>query len=128
MIVLDGQPALSAFRIDRLNAELERVAVGCRLRSAWHVYVIAEVEGAAIDTGKLHRILLANGDEATSAALWVAPRVGTISPWSSKATDILRRCGLGIRRVERAVAFDLEPAPDRIRADGTKPLRSCMTR
>ncbi len=111
MIVLDGQPALSAFRMDRLNAELERVAAGCRLRSARHVYVIAGSADGAIDTNKLQRILLANAGEAVAASLWVAPRVGTISPWSSKATDILRRCGLPIRRVERALALDLEPAP-----------------
>ena len=111
MIVLDGQPALSAFRIDRLNAELERVAAGCQLRSARHVYVIAAGETHAIDADKLQRILLANAGDATAATLWVAPRVGTISPWSSKATDILRRCGLSILRVERALALDLEPAP-----------------
>ena len=111
MIVLDGQPALSTFRIDRLNAELELVATGCRLRSARHVYLIAAGEAGLIDADKLQRILLANPGEATAATLWVAPRVGTISPWSSKATDILRRCGLAIRRVERALALDLEFVP-----------------
>ena len=40
--------------------------------------------------------------------LLVTPRVGTLSPWSSKATDIARRCGLrGVERIERGIAFRL---------------------
>jgi len=39
-------------------------------------------------------------------AVWVSPRLGTISPWSSKATDILHSCGLhAILRVERAIEY-----------------------
>src|SRR5262249_5032984 len=37
---------------------------------------------------------------------WVVPRLGTISPWSSKATDIAHICGLGaVRRVERGIVY-----------------------
>ena len=113
MIVLDGQPALSAFRIDRLNAELGCVAGGCRLRFARHVYVIASADDGALETSTLQRILLANAGTAAAATLWIAPRLGTISPWSSKATDIVRRCGLPVRRVERALAVHLDAVPDR---------------
>ena len=108
MIVFDGQPALSAFRIDRLNAELGRVAPGCALRAVRHVYLLAANDPAALDQLKLRRILLAREGDAAPAGFWVAPRIGTISPWSSKASDILRRCGLPIQRVERALAFELE--------------------
>ncbi|MEP6881852.1 MAG: phosphoribosylformylglycinamidine synthase [Dokdonella sp.] len=111
MIVLDGQPALSAFRIDRLNAELDRLGSGCAVRAIRHVYLIASDDGVTIDAEKLQRILQASEGTPAAATLWVAPRVGTISPWSSKATDILRRCGLAVRRVERALAFELERAP-----------------
>ncbi len=107
MIVLDGQPALSAFRIDRLNGELGRVAPGYPLRSARYVYLVAADDMTDIDHSRLKRILLAEDRAKVDATWWVAPRVGTISPWSSKATDILRRCGLPIRRVERALAFEL---------------------
>jgi phosphoribosylformylglycinamidine synthase len=41
------------------------------------------------------------------------PRLATISPWSSKATDILRGCGFEIERVERGIAFDIGRAPAR---------------
>ena len=110
MIVLDGQPALSAFRIERLNAALAGVAAGCSLRSARHVYAVAADAEGAVDLDRLQKILQASGP-SKPAALWVVPRVGTISPWSSKATDILRDCGFAIRRVERALAVELERAP-----------------
>jgi phosphoribosylformylglycinamidine synthase len=45
----------------------------------------------------------------------VVPRPGTISPWSSKATDIAHNCGLSaIRRLERGVAYYLTPASGEI--------------
>jgi phosphoribosylformylglycinamidine synthase len=114
MIVLDGQPALSAFRIDRQNLALARTAPGCVLRSARFVYLIAPQPGESPDPERLQRILLAQPGAPKSASLWIVPRIGTISPWSSKATDILRGCGFAITRVERVVAYELDhmPAPD----------------
>ncbi len=47
---------------------------------------------------------------AASTTLVVAPRLGTVSPWASKATDIAHNCGLAIRRVERVTAYTLEGA------------------
>ncbi len=50
---------------------------------------------------------------APAATLWVVPRLGTISPWSSKATEILAACGLGaVRRIERGVAWTIAGAVD----------------
>ncbi|MBE0621800.1 MAG: phosphoribosylformylglycinamidine synthase, partial [Burkholderiales bacterium] len=44
----------------------------------------------------------------------VMPRIGTISPWSSKATDIARQCGLpAVRRLERGIAYYIDGAPGR---------------
>src|SRR5204863_3467159 len=46
--------------------------------------------------------------------LLVVPRLGTISPWSSKATDIARNCGLqGVRRIERGTVFFVDGVKDR---------------
>jgi phosphoribosylformylglycinamidine synthase len=54
----------------------------------------------------------AGGGGAAAETFFVSPRKGTISPWSSKATDIFRNCGLAaVKRVERAVRFDV-PALD----------------
>ncbi|HNR92198.1 MAG TPA: phosphoribosylformylglycinamidine synthase [Dokdonella sp.] len=111
MIVLDGQPALSTFRIDRQNAALARVGGTCRLVAARHVYFVEPQAGAAPDPARLAGILDGVAGEPQPATLWVVPRLGTISPWSSKATDILRGCGFAVARVERGTAFELDPAP-----------------
>jgi phosphoribosylformylglycinamidine synthase len=110
MIVLDGLPALSAFRIDRLNAELARRELGARLRAARHVYFV-DVDPALLDLPRLCEVIEAKPSPAQPATLWVLPRVGTRSPWSSKATDILAGCGFPVRRIERGTAFDLDGMP-----------------
>ena len=111
MIVLDGQPALSPFRIDRHNAALEQAGSTCRIVAARHVCFVEAEAGATPDRERLAAILDALAGPPRPAALWVVPRLGTISPWSSKATDILRGCGFAVARVERGTAFELEPAP-----------------
>jgi phosphoribosylformylglycinamidine synthase len=111
MIVLDGQPALSAFRIERQNAALADAGCACVLRAARHVYAIAMETGGEPDPPRLHEILQASPGAPRPATFWVVPRLGTISPWSSKATDILRGCGFPVLRVERATAYELDAAP-----------------
>jgi phosphoribosylformylglycinamidine synthase len=112
MIVLDGQPALSAFRIERLNHALARDGGRCVLRSAHHVYLVEAEACRDPDLARLCEILEARPESPRKNTLLVVPRTGTISPWSSKATDILRGCGLPVRRVERACAFVVEPMPE----------------
>ncbi|HZP68044.1 MAG TPA: phosphoribosylformylglycinamidine synthase, partial [Rudaea sp.] len=122
MILLDGLPALSAFRLARLNRELARVASGCRVLASWYVYLVAAADNAALDTTRLAGVLRGSGGGAKPATLWVTPRLGTISPWSSKATDILHGCGFAVRRVERATAFSLDGAPARDSAEWPRVL------
>ncbi len=121
MLHLIGQPAFSAFRIEKLlrglRAELPEVTA---LRSEYHYF--AEVDGdgqlteAALDI--LKTLLIARQSDSAPQAgetlLLVTPRPGTISPWSSKATDIVHNSGLTeIQRVERGIAFFVQ---------STKPL------
>src|SRR5487761_2532188 len=112
MIVLDGQSALSPFRLDRLNARLEAVHRGLRARAAWFVYIL---DASAITDPRtreeLCTILEAHPAAPAPATLWVVPRLGTVSPWSSKASDILRGAGLDLGRVERGVAYHLDALP-----------------
>ncbi|MET0230420.1 MAG: phosphoribosylformylglycinamidine synthase, partial [Rhodanobacteraceae bacterium] len=110
MIVLDGQPALSAFRIDRLNTELAHHAPGCRVRAARYVFFV-DAERSRVALDRLCEVLEATGDKPAPAAFWIVPRLGTRSPWSSKATDILQGCGFPVKRIERGVAFELDGAP-----------------
>ena len=120
MIVLEGQSALSAFRLDRLRERVE-AAVGAsaatpRLLSANWIYLVEPEAGATLDRPQLLRVLEA-GDELAAddtGRLLVLPRLGTRSPWASKAVDILRGVELPIRRVERGVAYRFDQLP----ADG----------
>ncbi|MEP6940071.1 MAG: phosphoribosylformylglycinamidine synthase [Rudaea sp.] len=111
MMVLDGQSALSAFRLERLNRELARLQPGSVVRAAYYTYFVDPERDAADDQHVLAEVLRASTAPAKPATLWVVPRLGTISPWSSKATDILRGCGLAVRRVERGIAYEIGNAP-----------------
>ena len=113
ILKLRGATALSAFRLDKLNSQLAGVHRSVQVLGAeyWH---FAELERplSRDELGILQRLLDYGegnaGAEAQGTLLLAVPRVGTISPWSSKATDIARRCGLdAVRRVERGVAYRL---------------------
>src|SRR5450759_4667880 len=112
MIALDGLPALSPFRIDRINAEIAQHAPGARLRAARYVYFVDADADALLDLARLCDVIEAQVGAARAATFWTVPRLGTRSPWSSKATDILVGCGFVVRRIERGIAFDLERMPE----------------
>jgi phosphoribosylformylglycinamidine synthase len=115
MIVLEGLPALSPFRRERLEARLQSLSPTVRVLDARHVYWIEADADAVPDDGVLRRILQADAAPAAAAAdattRYVAPRLGTISPWASKATELLRGAGQPVRRVERGMRIDLAGWP-----------------
>lgn len=114
MIVLDGQSALSSFRRDRLNQELLRHAPGVRVEVARYVYFIeTSDETTKVDQTVLGKVLNASSETVSTPTLYVVPRLGTISSWSSKATEILKSCRFPVQRVERGVAYFLFGAVDR---------------
>src|SRR2546423_209012 len=101
MLVLPGRPCLSPFRIARLRERLAAHAPGLRSLEVIDFFL---VDGDALPMVAL-RDLLGPGPERMPTAqlsLFAVPRVGTTSPWCSKATDIARVSGLtGVRRIER---------------------------
>jgi phosphoribosylformylglycinamidine synthase len=116
MIVLEGAPALSPFRRDRLQARLNAIVPGLRIAGAWHGYWIDPDAGASPDLATLRRILQA-GDGVADAepgcvSRYVVPRLGTLSPWASKATELLRGAGLPVKRVERGMRIDVSGWPE----------------
>ena len=121
MILLLGSDAYSSFRLDALKSALARIdpALACVSIDAKWVYALdlAKDECSARDLERATRLLNASGP-CTSADFYVTPRKGTISPWSSKATDIFRNCSLGsFARVERGVRYIVSPAlPERATA------------
>ncbi len=116
MIVLEGLPALSPFRSDRLQANLRQIVPELCLVGAWHVYFIEPETGAAPDVRALGGILQACPASTApvdgAQSRFVTPRLGTLSPWASKAGDILRGAGHAVRRVERGRRLDFTGLPD----------------
>src|SRR5437660_590928 len=112
---LAGGTALSAFRRERLLVAARALVPALRDIDAryWH-FAALTAELTPAESATLDRLLQygpqASATEASPGGelLLVVPRLGTISPWSSKATDILHRCGLTkVKRVERGVAWYL---------------------
>jgi len=112
MIVLDGRSALSDFRLDRLNQRIGAFAKGARVRGARHVYFVQSAALSPALHKRLAEVLDATEAPPADASLWVVPRLGTMSPWSSKATDILHHVGIAVTRVERGTAFLIDKLPD----------------
>jgi phosphoribosylformylglycinamidine synthase len=118
MLSLPGAPALSQFRLDKLLAELRLVrgAVTGVTAQFEHFVATASPPGEQ-DLALLERLLTygraaqqANATVPAAAVhtVCVTPRVGTVSPWSSKATDIAAVCGLHfVRRLERGTVYRL---------------------
>ncbi|MFZ2987230.1 phosphoribosylformylglycinamidine synthase [Ideonella sp.] len=110
----EGGNALSAFRAAALLPALQAACPRITGLSARHVHwAWSDAALPADDAAKL-AALLQYGDAAephaeseASSLIVVMPRMGTVSPWASKATDIAHNCGLGIHRVERVTEFRL---------------------
>ena len=109
--IIRGAPALSAFRIQKLMEACETAALPVEQIYAEYVH-LADVSDKLDDKEyqQLETILTygpAIESHAPEGALFfVTPRPGTISPWSSKATDIAKNCGLSkVKRLERGVAY-----------------------
>ncbi|MBW4038502.1 MAG: phosphoribosylformylglycinamidine synthase [Acidobacteria bacterium] len=104
-----GPSALSAFEAaraaEKLRASFPALAAKVRGVEASYLYLLLLQEGAerSVDEARLAELLGAGESISGSGRIWIAPRVGTQSPWSTKATDILRNTGFGgIERIERA--------------------------
>ena len=131
MLVLDGQTALSAFRLARLEASLARLDGRISGVAARYAYFIEL--NAALDAAERDRLtdLLLSGEPVGALPdgarhVVVVPRPGTISPWSSKATDIARACGFdAVERIERGVTYAIE-ASEELSADDRHALSKIL--
>ena len=118
MLTLRGAPALSAFRLDKLTQKLSAIHPEIKLLHTEYVHFADLAGDLAPERQSVLEQLLDYGpsiDESGHVSegeqdqlLLVTPRPGTISPWSSKATDIAHNCGLDeVRRIERGLAYQL---------------------
>jgi phosphoribosylformylglycinamidine synthase len=118
MLEIPGAPALSAFRIAKLLERLtaiEPAVTGLAARFVHFADLSAPLSTA--ETAVLGELLTYGPSLPADAAagegerVLIVPRLGTISPWSSKATEIVRVCGLeSVRRVERGIEYRLRAA------------------
>ena len=114
-LTLPGPSALSAFRNRRLLAELQARAPAVTAVSAGFVHLVELERPLTAEERERLVLILDYGQPARPGAggqqCLVVPRLGTLSPWSSKATDIARRCRLdAVRRIERGILYTLEAA------------------
>jgi len=106
-----GSPALSAFRQDKLVKQVQSlIPTISQITSHFVHFVDADKALTADDTDVLDKLLRYGPHVAETSSegvlILIVPRAGTISPWSSKATDIAHNCSLEfINRIERGVAY-----------------------
>ncbi|HDZ09569.1 phosphoribosylformylglycinamidine synthase [Pseudohongiella sp.] len=117
MLVLTGSTAHSDFRLRKLLRNVQRELPAVQALASHFVHIAECDREPSSDELKMLGQLLAYGqgieqddvrDVAHGITRLVVPRPGTISPWSSKATDIVRNCGLeAISRIERGIVWDI---------------------
>src|SRR4051812_42750237 len=115
LLHFEGGNALSAFRAQALLPKLQAVSPRITGVAARFVHwTWTDSAPSAEDGARLARLLDYGdayagpaGAEADAALIVVMPRLGTVSPWASKATDIAHNCGLALHRVERVTEFRL---------------------
>ena len=125
MLTLTGAPALSDFRISKLLAAVRARNPSIESLTSHFVHFVQTRRELLAEERRVLEALLTYGPRTESGAaanrgslLVVTPRPGTISPWSSKATDIAHVCGLAaVGRIERGTAFRIQAQQPLSQAD-----------
>ncbi|MFT6300194.1 MAG: phosphoribosylformylglycinamidine synthase [Saprospiraceae bacterium] len=114
MLVFQGLPVFSKFRNQKLLASAQRIESSIVALHAEYVHFVDTREKLTAQEAITLESLLTYGPKAEHSQrigmlMLVAPRIGTISPWSTKATNIAHNAGLpSVRRIERAIAYRLQ--------------------
>ena len=107
----EGASALSDFRIAQLLPRLAAISPQIQGISARFVHLVATTDPLADAQKQTLFALLTYGEPyvgpVDGPVIVVSPRLGTVSPWASKATDIAHNCGFEVRRVERLTEYRL---------------------
>ena len=116
VLKLRGAAAFSANRLARLTQNVQSILPKLKALAAEHWYFVElKAPLAAEQLGRLKELLGAHAASRVPAGILrlVTPRLGTISPWSSKATEIARQCGFDdVVRIERGTAYHLDAKGD----------------
>lgn len=110
MLQRQGGQAYSPFRLKKLFTEIQKRIPNVSALKTTYLYFMDTVRALTPEENTLLGKLFPNLNPICSdQGLLVIPRFGSLSAWSSKATDILQLCGLSvIRRVERGIAFYID--------------------
>ena len=116
MFIVAGASAHSSFKKTQLLTRLSSISSVQSIESQW-VYLFDQALNEQQQQSALQLLNDGQSFELRQAAsdevqILVTPRVGTISPWSSKATDIFANCNTPIHRLERGVLFTLKGLKD----------------
>jgi phosphoribosylformylglycinamidine synthase len=118
MLQLPGQPALSDFRLAKLLRALQGRDDRVKSIDARFTYFVAISNSLTAEHKERLNALLLSGEKPGklgkgSMTIYVVPRPGTISPWSSKATDIAMACDIDpVVRIERGICYGLQFSGD----------------
>jgi len=135
MLCIPGSPALSDFRLQKLQQQFNNRGIDPTQINSRYVHLV-DTAGNDLSENNIQilRNLLTYGPsavdhETSGVEFFVMPRPGTISPWSSKATDIAHNCGLSdIKRIERGIHYTLQLADsEQSQADIKSLLHDRMT-
>ncbi|WP_102795790.1 phosphoribosylformylglycinamidine synthase [Bowmanella denitrificans] len=133
MLILRGAPALSDFRIQKLLTQLAEQQLDVTDLHAEYVHFAQVTQALTSEEAEVLNSLLVYGPKVAEHAadgelVLVVPRPGTISPWSSKATDIAHNCGLNkVKRLERGIAYYVKGVATGKLADVAAMLHDRMT-
>ena len=120
MLVLRGTPALSDFRIEKCMAQFVENGLPVTGLYCEYTHFVMVSEPLTEPESSILAKLLTYGPaiqehKPEGVLILVTPRQGTISPWSSKSTDIAHNCGLNkVQRIERGVAYYLQMKVDNL--------------
>ena len=110
---LHGPSTLSTFRQKNLLDSLRKSKISVDSIDAYFQYFIwTEADLNPYELNQINQLLNLSGSEASKSKgkyhYYVTPRIGTVSPWSSKATEITKLCNLQILRLERGIEFVIQ--------------------
>lgn len=107
-MLITGTSALLPYQIEKLLNKINEKQEVVSSLGATNTYLIAsESPLGSAELAHLESLLCARPNSAKAElSLWVVPRLGTVSPWSSKATDIAQHCAIPVTRIERAIRYD----------------------
>jgi len=114
MHIIAGKAIYTDFRLQRLTEQLTAILPTLQAVTAHYMYCLDEQRPLSEEEKARADGLLHDGSQveikkqAQAIGFYVVPRIGTLSPWSSKATDIFQQCGLSaVKRIERIKYFQL---------------------